>query len=225
MTTKEEKMQQFLNLLLKTPLFDSMNPQQLTAALDMLCARKQQYKKGSLVLHTGEPVKDIGIVLQGCLQILQEDYQGNVTLVAQLEPGELFAEAFACGGAISTVTVMAAQLSAVCWLDFDRVLSAGIEKEPVGAILMRNLVRLLAKKNVFLTGRISHMSKRTLREKVLSYLSEQAVKSGKNSFQIPLNRQQMADFLAVDRSALSAVLCKLRDEGVIRFHKNEFTLL
>lgn len=225
MTTKEEKMQQFLNLLLKTPLFDTIKPQQLTAALDMLCARKQQYKKGSLVLHTGEPVKDIGIVLQGCLQILQEDYQGNVTLVTQLEPGELFAEAFACSGAMSTVTVLAAQPCVVCWLDFNRVLSTEIGKEAVGAILLRNLVRLLAKKNVFLTGRISHMSKRTLREKVLSYLSEQAVRAGKSSFQISLNRQQMADFLAVDRSALSAVLCKLRDEGVIRFHKNEFTLL
>ena len=102
-------MQKFLNLLLKTPLFDTIKPQQLTAALDMLCAQKTQHQKGNIIVQTGQPIKKIGIVLSGCLQILQQDYQGNVTLVAQLEPGELFAEAFACGGAMSTVTVMAGE--------------------------------------------------------------------------------------------------------------------
>lgn len=206
------------------PLFASIGKKERESLLACLGAREKRYAKGAPLLSAGETTVHFGLVLSGTLRIVKEDYNGNTILLALVSPGELFAEAFAAGGFPLTVSVLAEEDAAVLWLDYRRLLTPCQNACPFHAVLAGNLLRILGRKNVFLTGRIEHLSKKSLREKVLSYLSEQAVRQGSRHFTIPLNRQALADYLAADRSALSAVLSRLQKEGVLTFRKNEFTL-
>ena len=211
-------MEQYLEILQKCPLFAGVPEAELPGLLAAAGAQIRRYGTGSVLLQAGETAERFGIVLAGAAQLWKEDYQGNRALLARLEPGESFAEVFACLGTPLTVTAEAAGETAVLWLPYVSIASRGGQ-------LCENLLRSFAAKNLFLTGRIEHLSKRTLRQKALSYLSEQSLRAGSRSFRIPLNRQELADYLAADRSALSAVLSSLREEGVLTFHKNRFTLL
>ena len=211
-------MEQYLEILQKCPLFAGVPEAELPGLLAAAGAQIRRYGTESVLLQAGETAERFGIVLAGAAQLWKEDYQGNRALLARLEPGESFAEVFACLGTPLTVTAEAAGETAVLWLPYASIASRG-------GRLCENLLRSFAAKNLFLTGRIEHLSKRTLRQKALSYLSEQSLRAGSRSFRIPLNRQELADYLAADRSALSAVLSSLREEGVLTFHKNRFTLL
>lgn len=206
------------------PLFRSVPPAEREGLLSCLQAREKRYKKGEFLLHAGDAAPYFGLVTGGAVRIVKEDWDGGVILLARIEPGELFAEAFAAAGLPLTVSAQAEAGAAVLWLDYRRVLSPCPSRCPSHAALAGNLLRILASKNVFLTGRIEHLSKKTLREKVLSYLAEQSIRQGSRHVFLPFDRQGLADYLAVDRSALSAVLGRLRDEGVLTFRKNEFTL-
>lgn len=217
---------EYLNFLQEVPLFSGLCPDQLQELLDELRAQTCAYASETTVLHTGEITERFGILLTGTLSIIQEGFEGNQTLVAQITPGNIFAEAFACTRKPLTVTVQAGAAEAkILWIYYADLFIPHGRLDAVCRQVSRRLAESFAEKNLFLNGRIEHMAKRSLREKVLSYLSGQSVSAGSRSFLIPLNRQQMADYLAVDRSALSAALGKLRDEGVLRFSKNHFTLL
>jgi len=138
----------------------------------------------------------------------------------------LFGEAFACSGMKTLpVSVVAAVKSEVLLMDYRGIVHPCASSCPCHVQMIRNLVREMAEKSVRLTGKMEHILCRTTREKLLSYLSAEAEKAGEPSFSIPFNRQELADFLAVDRSAMSAALCRLRDEGVLEFSKNHFRLL
>ena len=196
------------------PLFRGIPEEEMEILLKRIKACTRIYQKDEILLN----------VASGELFVMKEEYSGSTAMVAQILSGELFAEAFAAGEACATVTVMAADKTEVLWIDY-RAMTETCPDSPAHKILMKNMMQILARKNLFLTGRISHLSRRTLREKVLSYLSEQALKEGKKSFEIPFDRQGLADYLAADRSALSAVLGKLKKEGVLSFRKNQFELL
>lgn len=185
-----------------------------------------RYGRRETILLPGGRTESFGLVLAGGARIVREDYAGNATLLASIGPGEIFAEAFAIGRMPLTVTVQSVRDGTqVLWLPCKSLFSPCRKACPAHAALLSNLMRLLALKNLFLNGRIAHLSKRTLREKALSYLIEESQRQGGRRFTVPFDRQGMADYLACDRSALSAVLCRLREEGVIAFHKNKFTLL
>lgn len=179
--------------------------------------RLQTYDKNEQAVLYGEKLTHIGIVVEGVLNILKTDYSGNETIVARIESGEMFAEAFAFGDIEPTVSVRASEKSDVVWIECSEILK--------NSLLTQKMMRILAKKNAFLTGRISHLSKRTLREKIMAYLTDESVRHASNEFKIPFDRQGMADYLAADRSAVSAVLSDLKRDGVIDFHKNSFKLL
>ncbi|MBY0758809.1 MULTISPECIES: Crp/Fnr family transcriptional regulator [Sellimonas] len=206
------------------PLFRGIPEEEMEILLKRIKACTRIYQKDEILLNVGDTVRSFGIVASGELFVMKEEYSGSTAMVAQILSGELFAEAFAAGEACATVTVMAADKTEVLWIDY-RAMTETCPDSPAHKILMKNMMQILARKNLFLTGRISHLSRRTLREKVLSYLSEQALKEGKKSFEIPFDRQGLADYLAADRSALSAVLGKLKKEGVLSFRKNQFELL
>lgn len=212
-----------VNQLLFHPLMEGVDPGKLQGLLTTLHSVETSYPTDSFLLHPGETTSRFGILMEGRIKILKEDYDGNSTLITQIQPVDLFAEAFAWSGQRLTVSVQAAQLSRVIWLDCKQFTQH--QDDPSVRQIQQNLLRLLAWKNVFLTGRIEHLSKRTLREKLLSYLWEEAWKAGSLEFSIPLNRQELADFLAVDRSALSAVLSRLQKEGVLHYHKNHFRFM
>ena len=198
-----------------SPLFRDIAPADLASLLDCLDARERAYEKGAWLLRRGEWTDRLGLVLSGTVHILREDFWGSRSIVGLAEPGEIFAESYALAGKPLAVSVLAAADGRALFLD------AGHLSQRLSA----NLLALLAEKNLTLTGKMRHMAKPTTREKLLSYLSAQAARAGGPEFDIPLDRQQLADYLAVDRSAMSAVLGKLREEGVLEFRKNHFRLL
>lgn len=212
-----------ISLLHSLPLFQGVDLESIGEILTVLHSVEAGYPAESVLLHPGETTFRFGILLGGRIKIWKEDYRGNATLLAQVEPVDLFGEAFACSGERLTVSVETALPSRVLWLDSRQFFQAQAAAPPLGQV-QQNLLWLLAGKNVFLTGRIEHLSKRTLREKLLSYLSEQAFRAGSLEFAIPMNRQELADFLAADRSALSAVLSGLQKEGILEYRKNHFVL-
>ena len=197
------------------PLFRGIPAGELPALLDRSSAREVRFAKGELLLHRGETPRSLGLVLEGGVHIIREDFWGNRSIVGLAGPGEIFAESYALAGKPLAVSVLAAADGRALFLD------AGHLSQRLSA----NLLALLAEKNLMLTEKMRHMARRTTREKLLSYLSAQALRAGTAEFDIPLDRQQLADFLAVDRSAMSAALGKLRDEGVLTFRKNHFRLL
>ena len=201
-----------------SPLFRDIAPADLASLLDCLDARERAYEKGAWLLRRGEWTDRLGLVLSGTVHILREDFWGNRSIVGLAGPGEIFAESYALAGEPLEVSVLAASDARVLFLRVETALTGCGQ-------LTRNLTALLAEKNLTLTRKMCHMARRTSREKLLSYLSAQALRSGGPEFDIPMDRQQLADYLAVDRSAMSAALGKLRDEGVLEFRKNHFRLL
>ena len=201
-----------------SPLFRDIAPADLASLLDCLDARERAYEKGAWLLRRGERTDRLGLVLSGTVHILREDFWGNRSIVGLAGPGEIFAESYALAGEPLEVSVLAASDARVLFLRVETALTGCGQ-------LTRNLTALLAEKNLTLTRKMRHMARRTTREKLLSYLSAQALRSGGPEFDIPMDRQQLADYLAVDRSAMSAALGKLRDEGVLEFRKNHFRLL
>lgn len=209
-----------------SPLFRGIPAPELAALLACVGARVRRYGKGELLLRRGERAERLGVVLSGQVHILQEDFWGRRTLVGYAEPGDVFAESYACLGAEPLeVAVLAAAETEVLYLGAEAAVGGCERACGAHARLRRNLLALLAEKNLMLTRKMGHMARRTIRDKLLSFLSAQALRAGEPAFDIPLDRQQLADYLAVDRSAMSAALGKLRDEGVLTFHKNHFRLL
>ena len=199
-----------------SPLFRGIPAEELPALLRQAAARERCFAKGELLLRRGESTCRMGLLLGGTVHIIREDFWGSRSIVGLAGPGEVFAESYALTGEPLAVSVLAASDGTALLLDARRLTDSR---------LTANLLALLAGKNLMLTEKMRHMARRTTREKLLSYLSAQALRSGEPEFDIPMDRQQLADFLAVDRSAMSAALGKLRDEGVLTFRKNHFHLL
>ncbi|MBQ3069144.1 MAG: Crp/Fnr family transcriptional regulator [Clostridia bacterium] len=219
-------MTQFLPILMQSPLFASVQEEELAGMLTCLGARSRTYRKGDLVLRQGDRLQDVAVLVEGALHIQQDDYWGNRHLLAHIGVGDLFGEAYAApdSGAFPNDAV-AVEDSTVLFFEVRRLLTACSSACPFHTKVIENLFYAISAKNRQLVQKLGHMSRRSTRDKLLSYLSEQAKVQGSGSFSIPFNRQQLADYLSVDRSAMSNTLCKLRDEGWLRFRKNGFTLL
>lgn len=208
-----------ISALTGVPLFRGLNEPELKSALDELGATTRRFAAGSVLLSVGERPKWLGILLSGRAEIGQEDFWGNRNLMAVLEPGELFAESFACAGTPAGVSVTAREECEVLILNVSRLLSSGQRA------IIANLVAALAGKNLRFHAKLTHMGQRTTREKLRSYLSAEARRQGSAEFDIPFDRQELADYLAVERSALSAELGRMRREGVLETRRSHFRLL
>ncbi len=219
-------MKQYIPVLRKTKMFSGVGDEEIESMLSCLNARVQHYKKGEYVLRTGGHLRDILILVKGSLHIQKDDYWGNRSLLGQLGAGEMFGEAYVApeSGALMN-DVVAVEDSAVMFFDLQRLLTTCSSACRFHAAVVQNLFFAISEKNRKLVQKLGHMSKRSTREKLISYLSEEAKRQNSARFSIPFNRQQLADFLSVDRSAMSNELCKMRDEGLLRFHKNHFELL
>ena len=214
-----------LHILKTCPLFSGIGEDNLAALLPCLTATPKSCAKDDFVFLAGERAGAMGIVLSGVLHIVQEDFWGRRAILARLPPGELFGEAFACAGLERLpVSVLAAEAAEILLLDYGKIIAPCARNCSFHARIINNMLRILARKNVMLVQKIEHLTRRSTREKLLSYLSAEARRQGKAAFDIPFDRQQLADYLAVDRSALSKELGKMRDEGLIEFRKNAFHL-
>ncbi len=218
-------MKKYLNILKKSQLFSGVTENEIEAMLDCLSAELRTYQKGSYVLHQGEYLHHITVLVAGSLLIQKDDFWGNRSIVNKISVGEMFGEAYVVPGSEALLNdVIATEDSAIIFFDVHKILTACSSACRFHSMVIQNLFYAISVKNRSLVQKLGHMSKRTTREKLLSYLSEQAKKQGTSSFEIPFNRQQLADFLSVDRSAMSNELCKLRDEGLLSFERNHFQL-
>ena len=219
-------MKKYIPVLKKAQMFAGVGDDEIVSMLSCLGARLLICKKGDYVLRQGEHINDITLLVEGKLHIQKDDYWGNRSILGQISVGEMFGEAYVApeSGALLN-DVVAIEDSAVMFFDVRRIMTTCSSACRFHAMVVQNLFFVLSEKNRKLVQKLGHMSKRSTREKLISYLSEEAKQHNSASFLIPFNRQQLADFLSVDRSAMSNELCKMRDEGLLQFEKNRFTLL
>lgn len=209
--------------LLQAPLFRGLDRAELEEMHTCGCMRRALYEKNQVILHAGDTVRELGIVASGRVNIESVDLWGNKSLLSDVPAGQVFAESYAWCGEPLMVDAVAAQDSEIFFLELS-ALNTCPHAAPWRDTLMRNLLSISVRKNLALTGRSFCTAPKSVRGRLLTYLSAQAVRAGSPSFQIPFDRQQMADYLNLDRSALSKELGRMRDEGLLSFRKNCFTL-
>ncbi|MGN0465786.1 MAG: Crp/Fnr family transcriptional regulator [Lachnospiraceae bacterium] len=213
------------NLLLPTLLFRGIKKEELSTVLTCLSPVTKTFQKGEIIFHIGDVIHDIGVVLSGGVYLEHIDIWGNTTILDHIGTGQIFAEAYACSlSEPSMINVIAAANSEILFLNTARVLKTCSNACIYHSRIIQNLLMISAQRNLNLSKRIFHTTPKSIRAKVLSYLSSQAIKLGKYEFKIPFNRQQLADYLGVDRSALSSELSKMQREGIIEYEKNYFRL-
>ncbi|MBQ8827544.1 MAG: Crp/Fnr family transcriptional regulator [Clostridia bacterium] len=218
-------MKKYFEILSKCSLFDQIEDENLIRLLGCLGARVQEFDKKYTIIAEGNPAKYIGIVLSGSAQIIQVDYYGNRSILSIIEPAQVFAEAFACAEIRSIpVAVIANEPCEVMLIDCNHILHICTQNCGFHQQLIFNLMKDLAAKIIAFHQKIEIISKRSTREKLMAYLMFQSKKTGSNSFDIPFDRQELADYLEVDRSGLSAEISKLRNEGILESHRKHFEL-
>jgi len=219
-------MENYINLLKTIPLFEQIEEKEIRELLNCFSAGVVTYKAGETVFMAGEKPQNIGIVISGSVQVIYYDFYGNRTIIATNTRGQLFAESYVCASVDSLpVSVVAAENTEILFLDFNKVIFVCSRSCAFHSRLIFNMLKITANKNILLNQKLQIITKRTIREKILAYLSMQAARKKSKSFFIPFNRQELADFLSVDRSALSNELGKLQKDNIIKFKKNHFTLL
>ncbi|MDY3759948.1 MAG: Crp/Fnr family transcriptional regulator [Eubacteriales bacterium] len=219
-------MKDFFDILRECPLFDRIGDESLKEMLGCLNAKECSYKKGDVVFAEGDKAKYLGIVLEGSVQLVRVDYYGNRSILANIEPPQLFGEAFACAGLKSLpVDAVAAADTKILLLDAQRIARPCGNACPCHGQTILNLLHIVAKKNLVLHQKIEITSKRSTREKLMTYLLLQAKNAKSHTFTVPYDRQELADYLEVDRSGLSAEISKLRNEKVLECRRSTFTLL
>lgn len=214
------------SFLSSVTLFQGMTEAELAAVLSCLKSSVVWYEKNQMIYAAGSRAAQIGVVLSGAVLIEQDDVWGNRSILDKLETGQVFGETYAClPDEPLMVTVTADQRAQILFLNLNQALHTCTANCVFHNRLIDNLLRILAFKNLALSRKISHTAPKTIRDKLLAYFSFYAMRQGTLDFVIPFNRQQLADYLSVDRSALSAELSKMQKDGLILYHKNHFTLI
>ena len=206
-------------------IFKNLSEAELNDIKSCTNTRTKHYDKHSILFHAGDIVNELCFIIKGSVNIENIDVWGNETIISNVPKGHVFAETYALSGEPMMVDVIAAEPCDIFFLKLDFINNETNISKSWRSKVLKNLLTICVKKNLTLSTRIFCTSAKTIRERVFTYLSAQAVINNSTTFQIPFNRQQMANYLNVERSALSNELGKMRDEGLIIFHKNEFTLI
>jgi CRP-like cAMP-binding protein len=219
-------MEKYFDVLDTCSLFKKVGRENYDKMLRCFGARVVTVKKNAAVFHEGQRPSKVGIVLSGAVQTVQDDYLGNRSILSLAGPGQLFAEGFACAGVEAMpVSVVATADSQIMLIDCSHIMTLCHNACTFHNQMIRNMLHSVAQSNLQLNQKIEILSKRTTREKVMAYLLSEAKIQGSDDFTIPYDRQELADFLGVERSAMSAVIGKLRDEGYIKVNRRHFQLI
>ena len=210
----------------KSPLFDGIHAAERKAVLCCIGYHIGTFQKGDIVVFEGENIQHIGIILSGSVDMIKEDLWGNKTTLLRMHRDELFGETFACGeNPLSLVNFMVSRDAKILFLPFDRVMRSCTMACAFHHRLIENMVRIIAQKNRDLMRKVEVVSKRTIRDKLLAYLSIQSQLHKSRYFELPLGRVELAEYLCVDRSALTRELTKMKEDGLIDYDKNCFRIL
>ncbi len=211
--------------LANTLLFRGVTPDEIESMMGCLDAQVKKYHKGEIIYHNGEYAQKAGLVLSGSVHIENDDLWGNKTLLSHVGAGQVFAETYVCvPGEPLMINVVAAEASEILFLNLGKGSCTCVKNCGFHGRLIQNLLAISAQKNLNLSRRIFYTSAKSIRGRLLSYLSDQATRCGSLEFDIPFNRQQLADYLGVDRSAMSNELSKMQKEGYLTSSKNHFCL-
>lgn len=218
-------MKDFLHIIRSAPLFSGVSDSELTAMLACLKAEKKSFPKEAFVLQAGDTAASIGLVLLGTVLVIQEDIWGNRNILSKAGPGQTFAAAYACApGSRLNVSVVADTPITVLFLNVERILTVCPSACSCHSHMIRNLLGELAVKNLQFSEKLTHVGQRSTRSKIMSYLSAEAQWLGTYELDIPFSRQQLADYLCVERSGLSLELGKMKKDGLLDYHKSHFVL-
>lgn len=219
-------MEEYIDVIKESIIFKGLKEEEIKGMFGCLSAYKKAYKAGEYVFRNGERINGAGIILSGEALIIKEDYWGNQTILQKLMPGDLFGEVFAILGTnTSQMSVIVQKDSAIMFIDMNKLINVCTSACEFHNRVVHNMVFALALKNNGLNQKINHLTQKKTRDKLMSFLSEQATINGSNKFKIPYNRQQLADYLSVDRSAMSSELSKMKNERIIDFDKNTFCII
>ena len=218
-------MEKYLFILRNSPFFQGMTEEEILSVLHCVNATVLHRKKDEYILRVGDSTETMGLVLSGSVLCLQEDLWGHRNIIHRIGAGEFFAEAFAAtSGSVLDVNIVADEDTEVMLLHTGRLLQTCPHACAHHNRLVRNMVSVMARRVMDLNEKITHMAKRSTREKLLSYLSAESIRQGKLSFTIPYDRQQLADYLCVERAAMSVELSKLQKEGLLKTNRNHFSI-
>ena len=207
--------------MIESEIFKGFNNEEYNSAMKYINAGEYSYSKNQIILSAGDITYSTGLIISGSVIIESNDSLGNSTLIGIIKEGELFAVTYALSGAPLMVNVIAKEN---CRINFLRIGNRIYQGSSWSIKLTQNLLNITTQKNLYLSERTFINSHKTIRRKIMSYLNSISLKKKSNSFNIPFNRQQLADYLNVDRSSLSKELCLMRDKGIIEFHKNKFEI-
>lgn len=219
-------MKNIFELMKKCPLFDKMDDKELNVILKSPHTKIQDFSKNQTVISEGGSADALGIILSGSVQIVRNDYFGNRSIIALINSPQIFAEVFVFAD-INTmpVSVVSVTDSRIMLIKPKDILNDNPDLSSFHTKLTSNLLRIVTEKNLKLNEKIEIVSKRTTREKIKAFLMSQAKLNNSDNFTIPYDRQALADFLEVDRSAMSAEISKLRSEGIIESDRSKFRLI
>lgn len=213
------------HFLANTVLFRGASADEVRTMLSCLNAETRHFQRGQVIYHAGDVIRSIGLVLSGSVSIENDDVWGNKSILEYVRPGQVFAETYACvPGEPMMVSAVAAENSEILFLDTSHVLHVCASACGFHNKMIRNLLAIASQKNLNLSRRIFHTSSKSIRGRLLSYLSHQSLMNGSREFDIPFNRQQLADYLSVDRSAMSNELSKMQRDGLLKVDRCHFTL-
>nr|WP_297707029.1 Crp/Fnr family transcriptional regulator [uncultured Butyrivibrio sp.] len=214
-----------ITVLEKSRLFQGMTDKELSSCLDFLGAREKNYRKDDLILHAGERTSCIGMMLTGSVTIESNDVWGNCTVLSHVGKNQYFAETYALLGEVLLVDVRANEDCSILFCDIRNLLDDSKKSSPWKEKLLKNILIISSQKNLVLSGRNFHTSPKSCRGRLLSYLNATALQTDSREFDIPFNRQQLADYLNLERTNMSKELSHMKDDGLIEYRKNHFKLL
>ena len=219
-------MKSYSDFLVDVALFANIEKDKIDGMLDCLGTSKRSYKKGETIFLSGDPVPGVGILISGSVQISQEDILGNQTILGQVLAGQIFAETIVCAGVEhSPVTTVALLDCEVLFLQFKRLVTTCTSACQFHSQLIENMMQILAQKNLIMNRKNKLLSQRSIHEKLKQFFIDMIEQNGTYKFKISFSRNQLADYLCVDRSALSRELSKMQQNGKINFKKNEFEII
>jgi len=216
----------FLPILRNNPFFKGLTDHEILSILHCVNATVISKERDSYIFRAGDSTKVMGLVVSGCVLVMQEDLWGHRNILSKCHVGDFFGEPYAASpGAVLNISVVADENCEIIFLNIQRLLVTCPTACEHHQKLIRNLVSVLANKILLLNNKITHVGKRTTRDKVLSYLSAESLRHSSLSFDIPFDRQQLADYLCIDRAAMSTEISKLQKEGFIKTNRNHFELM
>ncbi len=221
---QKDNMEKYISNFEKCVLFKGIETSQLLPMLNCLEAKIKECKKGQAVFQNGNKINKCGIVLKGELQIVQYDYSGNRSILSIIEENQHFGISYSLCNLTLPICIETSKDSLILVINMHKIITPCKNLCKNHMVLINNLLTILATKNVKLNQKIECLSKRTTREKILNYLTRQSVQNNSKTFKIPYDRQGLADYLCVERSAMSVEISKLQKEGLIKANKNSFEI-